>query len=61
MKIFLAIAHVISSCIRGYYVLYGVIRTAVMGEQLLREQKPGLNAIGRYALAVKKDLCVFVG
>ena len=36
-----------------------------MGEQLLCEQKPGprpgLNAIGRYALAVKKDLCVFVG
>ena len=36
-----------------------------MGEQLHHEQKPGprpgLNAIGQYALAVKKDLCVFVG
>ena len=40
-------------------------RTAVMGEQLLREQKPvlrlGLNVIELYALTVKKDSCVTVG
>ena len=39
-------------CIRGYHVfLYGVIRTAVMGEQLLCERKlgprSGLNVIER--------------
>ena len=65
MKIFLVIVHAVSSCIRGYHVLYGVIRTVVMGEQLLREQKPGprpgLNVIERYNLAVKKDSCVFIG
>ena len=65
MKIYLAIVHAVLSCIRGYHVLYRVIRTAVMVEQLLRVRKPGfqlgLNAIERYALAVKKDSCITVG
>ena len=36
-----------------------------MGEQLLRERKPGpwpgLNVVEQYALAMKKDSCVTVG
>ena len=32
-----------------------------MGEQLLREGKPGLNMVYRYALAVKKDSYITVG
>ena len=62
MKIFLAIVCAVSSCIQGYHVLYGVIRMAVMGEQLLCEQKPGprpgLDVVEQYALVVKKDSCV---
>ena len=65
MKIVLTIMQAVSSCIRGYHVLCDVIRTAVMGEQLLREQKPelwlGLTVIERNALAMKKDSCVTVG
>ena len=33
----------------------------VMGEQLLRERKPLLNVVNRYAMAVKKDSCVTIG
>ena len=37
-----------SSSTRGYHVLYGKTRTAVMGEQLLHKRKmPGLNVVAR--------------
>ena len=32
-----------------------------MGEQLLREEKAGLNVVDQYAMAVKKDSGVTVG
>ena len=35
------------SCIRGYHVLHGETRTAVMGKQLLHERKPELNVVAR--------------
>ena len=45
---------IFSSCIQGYHNLYEM-RMAVMREQLLHEQKPGLNVVDRYAMAVKQD------
>jgi len=40
--------------------LYGKIRMAVMVEQLLREQKLGLNVVDWYAMVVNKESCVTV-
>ena len=34
---------------------------AVMGEQLLCEQKPRLDVVDRFAKAAKKDSCITVG
>ena len=34
---------------------------AVMGEQWLSEQKPGMNVVYQYAMVVKKDSCFTVG
>ena len=48
------------SCIRGYHALCREMRMVVIGEQLLCERKPGLNAVDRYAMAMK-DSCVTVG
>ena len=37
------------------HVLYEEMRTAVMGEQLLSKQKPRLNVVDQYAMAVKME------
>ena len=55
-----------SASVRGYHILYGKMKTAVMGEQLLsgnslRKQKPGLNMVDRYAMVMKKDFCITTG
>ena len=48
------------SCIRGYHILYGQMRTVVLGKQLLYERKPELYAVHQYAMAVK-NCCITVG
>ena len=43
-----------SCCVQGYNV-YKAVRTASVGEPLIREREPE-NASDRYAVAVKKEL-----